>query len=81
MDNTEATINLFEEIPYSVVATYKDTGKPIPGATINNLKWVSSRPIGEFLPSANPNSIIFKPSKAGTTQISANAVIGNIVLI
>lgn len=81
MTNTEATIDLFEEIPYRVIATYKDTGKPIPGATINNLKWVSSQPIGEFLPSRDANSTIFKPAKAGTTQISANAVVGNIVLI
>ena len=81
MSTLQAEITLQQEIGYSVVATYKDTGKPIPGATINELQWLSSSPIGEFLPGSDPNSTIFKPSAAGITQISAQAVIGNITII
>lgn len=69
-----AEINLFEQMPYKLVATRKDTGEIIPDAVISDITWIKDNDIGEFiLDPANPTSAIFRPSKAGTVHISAKA--------
>jgi hypothetical protein len=70
------TIDLFEEVPYTLVAVFKDTGKPIPGAVISNQQYSLDNPIGNVVINPqNPNLIVFKPTGAGDVTILAKAIV------
>jgi len=70
-----AEIDLQETIPVIIQVVSKATGKPIPGATVSNVVWNEDNTIGAFIPTSDPNTFFFTPSKAGTMNFSATATV------
>jgi len=71
----QASIDLEETIPVILTPTDPMTGQPIPGATVSNVVFNQSTPIGAFLPTSNPNIFTFKPSTTGTMSWTATGLI------
>ena len=71
----KATIDLEESIPLILAAVDKNTGKPILGAVISNVRWSQDNQIGQITPTSDPNTYLFAPLKAGTVTITANALV------
>lgn len=71
--NTEATIDVFHEIPVELTVTDKE-GNVIPNAILSGVVWSQDQIIGTFvLDPNNPNKAIFKPTKPGIVKITAQA--------
>lgn len=75
MSNPQAEIDLQEEIPL-MVSVVDNQGTPVSGATVSNVFWTQDLEIGEI--TADPtdaSKAVFVPTKAGTTHITATAVV------
>ena len=74
--STEATINLFQEIPLILSVVDPVTGKAVPNALLSGVSFSMDSAIGKIIPDPNnPNLATFIPNKAGVTHIQAIATV------
>jgi hypothetical protein len=69
------TIDLQEAIQYTLAVQDAKTGAFITNFTLSNVVWNQTNPIGSLAPTKTPNVYLFTPSKPGTTDISATAIV------